>query len=61
MVHNGVHGPAPDGSAIDQIANVIEQIRTTPDSRRLIVSAWNVAEIGKMKLPPCHAVSSMFT
>lgn len=45
----------PDGRTIDQITNVIEQIKKTPDSRRLIVSAWNVADIDKMKLPPCHA------
>ncbi len=44
-----------DGRMIDQISNVINQIKTKPDSRRLIVSAWNVGEIDRMKLPPCHA------
>lgn len=44
-----------DGRRIDQLTNVIEQIKKNPDSRRLIVSAWNVGEIDQMKLPPCHA------
>src|SRR4051812_16147820 len=46
---------AADGRVIDQISQVIEQIKKNPDSRRLIVSAWNVGELAKMKLPPCHA------
>ena len=47
--------PTADGRHIDQIQQVIDQIKNTPDSRRLIVSAWNVGEVEKMKLPPCHA------
>jgi len=47
--------PTADGQHIDQITQVIEQIKQTPDSRRIIVSAWNVGELSNMALPPCHA------
>ena len=52
--------PTPDGGSVDQVAQIMQQLRETPDSRRILLSAWNVAEIENMALPPCHCLFQFY-
>jgi thymidylate synthase len=58
--HQWRNWPLPDGGHVDQISEVVKQIRQSPDSRRMLVSAWNVADVPHMKLPPCHALFQFY-
>lgn len=58
--HQWRHWAGPDGNSVDQLREVIEQIQTNPDSRRLVVSAWNVTDIPRMALPPCHVLFQFY-